>query len=76
MRVLFSGATFEPSYLNSVLIAVLYGQKSFLQVYLYALEVVSNADAGHPRWSTSGVSSFRSFGDVSYSNCRSAKSDH
>ncbi|OJT11476.1 Rho1 guanine nucleotide exchange factor 1 [Trametes pubescens] len=42
---------------------VLYGQKSFLQVYLYALEVVSNADANHPRWSTSGVSSFRSFGD-------------
>ncbi|KAI0367745.1 hypothetical protein BV20DRAFT_1045369 [Pilatotrama ljubarskyi] len=42
---------------------LLYAAKSFLQVWLYALEVVPNADAGNPRWSTSGLSSFRSFGE-------------
>ncbi|KAI0833461.1 hypothetical protein BC628DRAFT_1308074 [Trametes gibbosa] len=41
---------------------VLYGARSFLQVYLYALEI-NNADSSHPRWSTAGVSTFRAFGE-------------
>ncbi|KAI0359880.1 hypothetical protein OH77DRAFT_1419213 [Trametes cingulata] len=42
---------------------VLYAAKRVLQLHLHSLEVVSNADAGNPRWSTSGMSSFRSFGE-------------
>ncbi|KAI0661715.1 hypothetical protein C8Q70DRAFT_673507 [Cubamyces menziesii] len=42
---------------------VLYAVKSFLQLWLYALEVISSADSINPRWSTSGVSTFRSFGE-------------
>ncbi|KAI8980170.1 hypothetical protein BD414DRAFT_493849 [Trametes punicea] len=43
---------------------VLYAVKSFLQLWLYALEVVTPSDSANPqRWSTSSVSSFRSFGE-------------
>ncbi|KAI0749365.1 hypothetical protein C8Q80DRAFT_1100784 [Daedaleopsis nitida] len=45
-------------------VVVLYAAKSFLQVYLYALEVVSNAEMNtNPRRSTNGLYSFRSFGE-------------
>ncbi|KAH9903012.1 hypothetical protein C8Q73DRAFT_798049 [Cubamyces lactineus] len=42
---------------------VLYAVKSFLQLWLYALEVIGSADSVNPRWSTSGMSTFRSFGE-------------
>ncbi|KAI0635913.1 hypothetical protein C8Q77DRAFT_1100369 [Trametes polyzona] len=42
---------------------VLYAARSFLQLYLYAMEVVPNADTVNQRWSTSGPTSFRSFGE-------------
>ena len=59
----------RPAYNRSILIicvVVLYGAKSYLQVYLYASEVVINTDMDpNPRRTPGGFSSFRSFGEVS-----------